>query len=335
MACPSPSYVALWTANSSCCPKKHVILSWFFSKASGEIWQNSKTNPRIQFMLHLDQHLLTPRNFWKQTIGPSGSFQVSELHRSVWWRIFCWWTVYCEVLELYCFIYLSYCIKLGLKQRTQTPEIRKIRKIRNLSTTTKHTDHSCKPGNKQPGNGLAERRNALPDFHVEKFQPFHGMIRVFWSFVPGRRKLRPKWSHWKSFRPTSRSFGFEWLFGKDSIVSHDGCPWDWYICLHWMVDFYGKCRHSTNIPHMDPMGFRKGLVHQQFQQNHLTIQQDPLHQSLNLLLVVFVACWNLTKNGKMMDDGCLFHMSEVPEFCIFFWQEWSSQGISKCFGEAS
>ena len=27
----------------------------------------------------------------------------------------------------------------------------------------------------------------------------------------------------------------------------------------------------VHIPHMDPMGFSKGLVHQQFQQNHLTL----------------------------------------------------------------
>ena len=85
----------LWTAKSSCCPKTHVILSSFFSKASREIWQNSKTNPRIQFMLHLDQHLLTPRNFWKQTIGPS----VEASRSSVWWRIMCWWTVYIWVSD--------------------------------------------------------------------------------------------------------------------------------------------------------------------------------------------------------------------------------------------
>ena len=28
---------------------------------------------------------------------------------------------------------------------------------------------------------------------------------------------------------------------------------------------------TLHIPHMDPMGFSKGLVHQQFQQNHWTL----------------------------------------------------------------
>ena len=28
---------------------------------------------------------------------------------------------------------------------------------------------------------------------------------------------------------------------------------------------------TVHLPHMDPMGFSKGLVHQQFQQNHLTL----------------------------------------------------------------
>ena len=30
--------------------------------------------------------------------------------------------IVCEVLKLYCFIYSSYCIKLGLKQKSETPE---------------------------------------------------------------------------------------------------------------------------------------------------------------------------------------------------------------------
>ena len=106
---------------------------------------------------------------------------------------------------------------------------------------------------------------------------------------------------------------------------------------------------TVHIPHMDPMGFSKGLVHQPFQQNHLTlmvfdfqgeflrhVQQDPLHQSLHLLLVeLFDGVETSQKNGKMMD--VLFHIFlRCPEFCMFLYKwEWSSQVISKCFGEGS
>ena len=86
---------------------------------------------------------------------------------------------------------------------------------------------------------------------------------------------------------------------------------------------------------MDPMGFSKGLVHQQFQQNHLTlmvfdfqgeflrhVQQDPLHQSLHLLLVeLFDGVLKPHKKMEKMMD-VLFHIFlRCPElFCMFLVQ---------------
>ena len=46
-------------------------------------------------------------------------------------------------------------------------------------------------------------------------------------------------------------------------------------------------------------------------------------------------CWNLTKNGKMMDVCSIFFWG-APNFACFLYKwEWSSQVISKCFGEGS
>ena len=53
------------------------------------------------------------------------------------------------------------------------------------------------------------------------------------------------------------------VVSKDSIVSHDGFPWDWYIYLHEWSTFMENVG-TVHIPHMDPMGFSKGLVHQKF-----------------------------------------------------------------------
>jgi len=70
-------------------------------------------------------------------------------------------------------------------------------------------------------------------------------------------------------------------------------------CIEWLTFMVNVS--TVHIPHMDPMGFSKGLD-QQFQQNHLTMQQDPLHQSLHLLLVeLFDGVLKPQKNGK--NDG--------------------------------
>ena len=59
-----------------------------------------------------------------------------------------------------------------------------------------------------PCSGAKDFHSGINSWSNQK-QEKHMMIRAFWSFVPGCRKLRPKWSHWKSFRPTSRIF---WYF---------------------------------------------------------------------------------------------------------------------------
>ena len=54
--------------------------------------------PTLGYTSHVytwTKHLLTPRIFWKQTIGPS----VEASRSSVWWRILCWWTVYIWVSD--------------------------------------------------------------------------------------------------------------------------------------------------------------------------------------------------------------------------------------------
>ena len=146
-----------------------------------------------------------------------------EVHRN----LICVFGTFCPVLlwssgvVLLFKIVILYQIKLGLKQRTQTPEIRK---IRNLSTK-KHGDHSYKPGNEQPGNSLAERRNAqLPEsFHVGKFQTFS------WWDDSCIVKLRAWVSKAKTemefpgspFVQRRGFFGFGWLFSQ----RFDCFPW--------------------------------------------------------------------------------------------------------------
>ena len=91
-------------------------------------------------MLHLDQHLLTPRNFWKRTMDPveaSESANYTEVENGDELCVDELYSVQSSGIVLFhVFVYLSYCIKLGLPLKKETPESIKSGIVRLKNTLT-------------------------------------------------------------------------------------------------------------------------------------------------------------------------------------------------------
>ena len=193
----------------------------------------------------------------------------------LWWQIMCWWpeksAKFWNCIVLYTWIFqiskfvclflgfsrefrhkfytqnedpgMSYCIKLGLKQRTKTPEIRK---IRNLSTTKNTlTFLTSQETNISQETALPKDETPSQICMLGSSNLFMGRFAYFEASCLGGEKLRPKWSCLEVLLSNVEDFLFRMVVSKDSIVSHKGFPWDPCIYLHWMVDFYGKCKYTT------------------------------------------------------------------------------------------
>ena len=111
-------------------------------------------------------------------------------------------------------VYSSYCIKLGLKQRTQTPEIRK---IRNLSTTKNTVTILISQETNSQETALPERRNALPDFRgTGSSTDFHGTLKLRAWVAKAKTEMEPPGSPFVQRRGFLVSNGF--VSREDGIV---------------------------------------------------------------------------------------------------------------------